>query len=283
MTQDEMKRLFLDYVEVVSRKAGNRHCALTLQNTTLEYLNKHINVTIQTSIPLSGEQIEALYDLNDFCAYQALCDAEVQRDIRKLSYVANNAMKTALMAIGLSSSLITVDRRNVEDIDLYENNIVVHPRVDGIKKIDFGRIPPARFLDFLSFDIVDDWMIFADYHGFGLKSLLDYKTNLAGLEKVHKGGGPIYEFARFQRRYKEHLNAKEAKAKESAQNAFRNSMVSSIANKYTEQKLLEGNTIEDMMLLVEDLFNDKPKKNASTKAIARRSHNNVKRIQGPKN
>ncbi len=277
MTQDEMKRLFLDYIEIVLQKANNNQSVDALQKVTLEYLNKHINVEIKTNIPFIDEQMEAMYALNDFCAYQALCNYEVQRDIRKLSYVANNAMKTALTAIGLSSSLINVNRRNVEDIDLYERNIAIHQNENGVKIINFGSIPPERFLDFFGFEIVDDWMVFADYHGFGLKSLIDYKTNLLGIKDVKKGGNPIYEFARFQRKYQEQLNADSKKAKESAQEAFRNSMVSSIANKYTEQQMLEGKSIGDMMMLVEDLFNDKPKKQQKPKEIEQ-SHHTIKRI-----
>lgn len=46
-------------------------------------------------------------------------------------------------------------------------------------------------------------MIYRDRNGMGIKTLIDTKTNLVGLPDFSRGGDPVYEFARFHRKYTE--------------------------------------------------------------------------------
>lgn len=63
---------------------------------------------------------------------------------------------------------------------------------------------------------------------------------MTGLSGFQRGGDPIYEFARFHRKYTEKERIKEEKYRESAQEAFRNAVVQSVANEVAKQQLLAG-------------------------------------------
>ena len=117
--------------------------------------------------------------------------------------------------------------------------------------ISFGAINPDNVRAAIYWDVVEDWKIFRDREGHGIISLIDEKTNLAGLQGYKWGGDMFYEFARFQRKYTEKERKKEERARESAQNAFRNAMIQSVASKVAEQQLLEG---KNPMEIVEMLF-----------------------------
>ncbi|MFI3241918.1 MAG: hypothetical protein R3Y43_05065 [Alphaproteobacteria bacterium] len=279
MDEYEVEQIVFQYVETVSKKS--KYSRDAVKDILFQYLEKFINVEIICSSPLDEEQMNSLYSFNDFCAYQALYNKEVLQDIRKLTYVANNTMRKALIAIGLTSSMLTSQRRNNETKEFYEQNLTIHQSKDAIKYIDFGNINPQRFTDIINPEIIEDCKVYFDVKGFGISSLLDYKMHLNGLEDFVSGGDDVYEFARFQRKYHELANRKTSNARDSAQEAFRNSMVNSIANKFTEQQMLEGKSMQEMMLMVEDLFTPQqpsytkpkkrtqlPKKNGETKRIA---------------
>ena len=71
------------------------------------------------------------------------------------------------------------------------------------------------------------------------------------LDEYNAGGCPIYEFARFQRKYHDYKTRKETLGKESAQEAFRNAVAQQVAAQITTQQLLEG---KDPMEFVNMLF-----------------------------
>lgn len=121
----------------------------------------------------------------------------------------------------------------------------------GVKFISFGKIDPVNVQDAIYEDIIEDWKIYTDKEGLGIKSLVDEKTKLLGLDNYQRGGDPLYEFARFHRKYTEKEHRKEEKARESAQEAFRNAMAQTLATEATKQQLLAG---KNPMELLELLF-----------------------------
>lgn len=222
-----------------------------LQKIIQSFIRKATEVEIVSEVPLSEEQLDALQGLNSYCVSQVLSDPEVVYDPRKINYKANQELKMAVVAMCLAQSLINPVRRNRENKEFFEENINIYMGDEKHKVIEFGAIHPENVSDALFEEIIEDWKIYRDREGFGIKALIDEKTNLTGLNNFNRGGDPIYEFARFRRKYTEKEKVKEEKRRESAQEAFRNAMVQSLASEVARQQLLEGrNPLE----LLDQLF-----------------------------
>lgn len=213
-------------------------------------INKAVNVEIRSEIPFNYDQIEALDRLNEYCVNQVLNDTEVLFDPRKIGYKANQEMLTALTAMCLAQSLINPARKTGESKEFFQENITICVPESGVKLLCFGKINPDNVYQAVYPEIIDDWMIYRNKEGLGIQSLIDEKTNLAGLDNYQRGGNPLYEFARFHRKYTEKERKKEERARESAQEAFRNEMVKTLAARITEQQLLEGKNPMEMLELL---------------------------------
>lgn len=230
-----------------------------IQQIIQKFIDDAVNVELNCDVDFNNDQLDALWCLNEYCVHQSLHDPEVSRDPRKLSYKANQELHMALVAFCLSHSVVNVQRRHIENKEYFGENISVGCTEKGKKVISFGSINKQNVQEAIFSEIIEDWKIYRDKEGFGIKALVDEKTNLIGLENYQSGGDPVYEFARFHRKYTEKQCRREERARESAQDAFRNTMVQSLANKVTEQKFLEGKSTDEMMALVDSLFNNKPK------------------------
>jgi len=222
-----------------------------------QIINRAIEVTIVCEVALNPEQLKALHGLNAYCVQQLLTNPEVARDPRKLIYMTNQEMKTALVALCLAGNLINPMRKHREDLQFFSDNITVSIEEGNVKRIGFGQISPYEVQDAIYYDIVEDWKIYRDKEGQGIITLMDDKTNLVRLEGYKMGGNPLYEFARFHRKYTEKERKKEERAREEAQVAFRNEMARTIAHQVTQQQLLEG---KNPMELMEMLFAPSPRK-----------------------
>lgn len=218
-------------------------------------IERAVSMKIESNVPFDDEQKSMLEGLNVFCVSHVLNDVEISRDPRKIVYKASEEFKTALTAICLSQALTNPNRRNWETREFFIENIGVATEGD-VKYLEFGKIEPQNVLDAIHWDVIEDWKIFRDKTGYGIKSLIDEKTNLAGLAGYRGGGDILYEFARFQRKYTEKEKRKEQRARESAQEAFRNGMAHTLAVEMTKQQLLEG---KNPMEMLEMLF--APEKN----------------------
>lgn len=119
------------------------------------------------------------------------------------------------------------------------------------KVLGFGELPPYQVQESLYPEIINDWMIYRDNAGLGIKALIDNKTNLVGLDSYRAGGDPIYEFARFHRKYTEKEHEKEEKRRENAQEALRNALVQSLAAEVSKRQLLAG---QDPLALIDRLI-----------------------------
>lgn len=205
-----------------------------------ELVNLTYNATIQASVMFDDDQIAALENLNQYCVQAALQTPEVIKKPLKVVYKANEAFKEALVAICLSYALINPRRKLRENKEFFDKNINIVPKAGNIKFLDFGEISPENVQNAIYWEIIEDWKLYYDRECGGIKALVDEKTNLAGLDNYVRGGDPLYEFARFHRKYTEKKRAQEEKSKIAAQDAFRNAVVQSVATEVTRQQLLEG-------------------------------------------
>jgi hypothetical protein len=203
-------------------------------------VKRNLSFPIKTSIPVEDYQLDLLEDLFRFSTEQIIDDIEIKKDPRKIFYKSNQEFQYSLVSMFLACALINEDRRVQENKPFFVENITVHNNEENQRIIDFGAISVEYVFDAINPVVIEDWKTYRDKRGLGIKSLIDKKTHLVGLKNFVWGGDPIYEFARFYRKYHEVENEKKIKEQEKNREAFRSSVISSMAKQYTEQQLLSG-------------------------------------------
>ena len=206
-----------------------------------------LSSTVSSQVPFSDEQLSALQNLNEYCVHITLQNPEVAKNPLKIAYKSNEEFKMALVAFCLAYSLINPRRRTVENKDFFDKNITIYQRADNVKEIDFGNIDYQVVINAIDWEIVEDWKLYRDNERGGIKALVDEKTNLVGLDNYRRGGNPLYEFARFHRKFTEKENIEARKSRIEAQNAFRNAVISSVASEAAKQQLAEGKNPMDII------------------------------------
>lgn len=216
-----------------------------------EITDKAANTPIACDILLDNDQIDLLQQLNIFCAGQVVADSETAKDPRKIMYKTNQELKIALIALCLARALTNHRSKQKYIKEFFEKNINIYTNNDGVKNISFGDIEENEAEKAVTAEMVFDWMLYRDREGRGIAALIDEKTFSCGLDDFNQGGDPVYEFARFQRKYFEYKHRKELSGRESAQEAFRNTIVQQAAVEIAKQQLLAG---QNPMELVNLLF-----------------------------
>lgn len=164
-------------------------------------IEKNCNQQIQSDVALDEEQLELLHQLNIFSVKQVLDDMEVQKDPRKIAYMASQELKIALVALCLSRSLMNPRAPKNYNKEYFEANIDIETLEGNIKNITFKNISEKEVDKALNIELVCDWMIYRDKNGKGIRALMDEKNFHQDLEDYQKGGNPVYEFARFERKF----------------------------------------------------------------------------------
>ncbi len=210
-------------------------------------INQALSCTIVSKVEFDYDQLDGLQNLNEYCVNLVLQTPEVAKKPLKLIYKANEEFKTALVAICLSHALTNPRRKTVENKQFFEKNINIYSLPNNTKEIDFGIIDPQNVIDAVNWDIIEDWKLYRDREYGGIKALMDEKTHLTGLEGYRRGGDPLYEFARFHRKFTERENKIAEESQIEAQNAFRNAVMQSVASEVAKQQLLEGKNPMDII------------------------------------
>lgn len=206
---------------------------------------------IISNINFSSRQLDILSQLNDFSTHKILGDIEVEKDPRKIAYKTNQELKTALIALCLSIVLIDHRSKNKYNKEFLADNIFVESQNNEIVNIRFDNIEDKIVNNAINPELIFDWMVYRDNDGRGIYALINEKVcDLDDLKDYNPGGCPIYEFARFQRKYFTYKKIKETKNKESAQEAFRNAVAQQVASQITAQQLLNGSDPMDFVNLL---------------------------------
>lgn len=221
-----------------------------VQDIIIQMIEDAKNVNIECEVPLAPEKLMQLKGLNAYCVNQVIQEPEVIRDPRKINYYTNQELKLALMAFCLSEALVNADRRNKETREFFAENITVYMKDPHTKKISFGVIENYKVDAAIYNEIIEDWKIYRDREGFGIKALIDNKTNLTGLADYMRGGDPVYEFARFHRKYTEQEHRREEQNRQATEQAFRNGLVQSLAQELSKQQLLEGRNPMEILEMI---------------------------------
>lgn len=199
---------------------------------------------LMTSVALTNDQMRLLALLNDFAIHQAEYNPEVQQFPAKMVYKVNDELKLALVALLTTCSLLDPLRHGNEAQKFFEDQIKIIQKADGNKVIDFGSIRAELIRQSLIPEVIDDWILYRDINGDGIHALMDRKTYLQGLTTYARGGHPVYEFARFYRRFMEDKLAKKMKetqkVKEIAIKSLTDQVIQhQLENGQSPQKLLE--------------------------------------------
>lgn len=210
-------------------------------------INMALQCTVSSLVPLNQEQLDALQNLNEYCVYTALQNPEVAKDPRKIVYKSNEEFKMALVAFCLAYTLTDPRRKVAQDKNFFEKNITIYHQPNNIKEISFGEIAPQTVVEAISWEIVEDWKLYRDSERDGIRALVEEKTNMLGLEDYKRGGNPLYEFARFHRKFVESEKRVEQKNKQELQNAYRSAVISSVTSEVAKQQLLEGKSPVDVI------------------------------------
>ena len=97
--------------------------------------------------------------------------------------------------------------------------------------------------NFLIPEIVDDWILYRDVAGDGIYALIDRKTELQGLPSYSRGGSPVYEFARFYRKFMEDKILHKRKS----QNDFKESLIKTLSEQIVHQQLEQGYSAQEIL------------------------------------
>lgn len=217
------------------------------QNDIQSLIDQAMSCTIVCNVELHPEQMDALQNLSDYCVNLVLQTPEVMREPLKIVYKSNEEFKIALVAFCLCQSLTNPRRKMRENKEFFEKNITVYHHANNVKEVNFGAINPLNVAEAINWEIVEDWKLYRDNECGGIKALVDEKTKLTGLDTYKRGGDPLYEFARFHRKFTEKENKIAEQSKIEAQNAFRNAVVQSVATEVAKQQLSQGKNPMDII------------------------------------
>lgn len=215
------------------------------------FIRKAVNVDLVFEIEIDEHRQNLLSDLHTYCVHQVVSDIEPGMDPRKINYKASEEMKLSLLAIFLSFSLVEQYRAKQRTKEYFIENISVFAKDSEEKLISFGDISLETIEKSINQEVIEDWKIYRDREGLGVSNLIDEKTNLRGLEGFIRGGDPVYEFARFRRKYVEMKLNQKVISLDIAKDNFRNAMIGSLASEYAKQQISRG---VDPMVLIESIF-----------------------------
>lgn len=201
-----------------------------------DFIEQATNCEIVSNIELANRDKAVLFQLNQFSVMQVEEDEEVLRDPRKIFYKTDEELKCALTGLCLAVALTKSYGRKKYNKEFFEGNIKIYHPDSRIKKIDFGEVDRELLSDVLNENLIFDWMVYRDNKGRGIMGLADYRgIDLEEDVGFRRGGTPVYEFARFERKYYKKMREKVGRQKDDMQDAFRRVFAEAAAKKLTEQ------------------------------------------------
>ena len=208
-----------------------------LEKIREDLLNEAINCRVISNVLLSDDEANLLYQLGCFAVMQVEDDVEFLKDPRKVFYKSDEELKIGLVALGLAVALTKHFSRKLYNKEFFEGNIKIDRQKSGeVKKIDFGNISRELLDDMLDENLIFDWMVYRDNKGRGIMGLADYKgIDLEDDTNFRRGGTPVYEFARFERKYYKYMRGKVSRQKDDMQDAFRRVFAEAVAKQLASQ------------------------------------------------
>lgn len=216
-----------------------------IEKVVRDWALKCAEMDIKSNVELSPEQINLLKKIHILAINFAISQPEAQRDPRKISYIANDELRTGLTAIILTRALTDgLSKAKYTKEYIYKNTAVFVEENGTVKNIVFNDIEHSIVQDAIFEEIVYDWIIYRQPEGRKINALSDEKTHYQGLNNFKRGFSPISEFSRFERKLFEDRQKKLLNQKEETRQAFRNSFVQQIAIATAQQLMATGNPLQ---------------------------------------
>ncbi len=204
-----------------------------------DFVDKAVNLPLEMS-PCVPAVIQQLYRLHLFCCQRVIHSPEVKHNPFRLGFQALEEMKMALVAMFISYTLIDPSAPHSWNRIFFESNIIPDKAADGHTIITFKKMPAHIIEAAITEEFVTDWLIYRAYDNNGIRTLMDYKNNLLTLPDYKRGGHPVSEFSRFQRKFMETRKRREVKQKESLELEYRKTLVQSVAQQTAAQMITSG-------------------------------------------
>lgn len=218
-----------------------------------DFVNRIIDDKLIVCPQLPQNVLNQLYRLYLYCCQQAVFCNEVRRNPFILGFHVLTEMKMALVAMFISYRLINPQCPYSWDKAFFYKNINVDKTADGNTTIDFYRIGVQDIIAAINEEIITDWFIYREHDHNGVKTLMDIKNNLLQLPDYIRGGDPVSEFSRFERKMQEEKNRVQNRKNEALDIEVRKVMVQKIAQEAADELLASGLNKKD---LLNKIFND---------------------------
>lgn len=213
-----------------------------------DFVNKAISLPIETIPQVSSDTQKELYRLHLFCCQQAVHNKEIRKNPLKLGYFAVQEMQLALSGIFISYRLVHPECPYSWTKEFFATHIIVDRGPDGHTKIKFARPLTLEIINAaINEEIVTDWLIYRTHDNNGIRTLMDVKNHLIDLPNFYRGGNPIDEFSRFERKLQEKRNKKIEKRNDELDLEFRKTLVKTAAEQAVGQMLSSGMSAKDLL------------------------------------
>lgn len=205
-----------------------------------DFVNRALERPMITKPEVNEETHKQLYRLHIFCCQRAIHSYEVRHNPFLLGFRALEEMRLALIAIMISARLVNPSWPYSMDKEFFKRNIITDISADNETIITFQRMTSEMINLGITDEIITDWMIYRAYDNNGIRTLMDVKNHLMTLPEYQRGGEPIMEFARFERKWREHTNKKKVAQTEALDLEFRKNLVKSVAEQLANNLLNSG-------------------------------------------
>ena len=206
-----------------------------------DFVNKAINLPLETSPELNPDVVQQLYRLHLFCCQQTIHNPEVRRNPLILGFRSLEEMHSALVAIFITYRLTHPECPYSWTREVFQNKILTHKGPDGHTIGSFKRPLTADIANTaITEELITDWLIYRSAEHNGIRTLVDIKNNLIDLPNFQRGGNPEAEFSRFERKMQEKRNRKKEKQNDALELEVRKKIVETVTGKAVEQMLDSG-------------------------------------------
>lgn len=213
-----------------------------------DFVNKAISQPIETIPQVTADAQRELYRLHLFCCQQAVHNKEIRKNPLKLGYHAVQEMQLALSAIFISYRLIHPECPYSWTKEFFATHIIVDRGPDGHTKVIFLRPLTLEVINAaINEEVITDWLIYRTHDNNGIRTLMDVKNHLMDLPNFYRGGNPIDEFSRFERKLQEKRNKKIEKRNDELDLEFRKTLVKTAAEQAVGQMLSSGMSAKDLL------------------------------------
>jgi len=213
-----------------------------------DFVNKAVSLPIETIPQVSTEAQKELYRLHLFCCQQAVHSKEIRKNPLKLGYYAVQEMQLAFSAIFVSYRLTHPECPYSWTKEFFANHIIVDRGPDGHTKIKFLRPLDIEVINgAINEEIINDWLVYRAHDNNGIRTLVDFKNHLIDLPNFYRGGHPIDEFSRFERKLQEKRNKTTEKRNDELDLEFRKTLVKTAAEQAVGKMLSNGMSAKDLL------------------------------------